>query len=175
MGSFLGSLLAGVLTLGGVYLTIKEQRFSQLLDRFPKMLIKIDKLHTLLHSPEIYGLLDSKEELNGSIMDGLENLNVKKVESLELASEVNADIYLSVKKIFNIVDESLENYPRSRINTAFFNQFTQDERLEWEEKQTEYNSRRRSAAIDILKEIETFDRKYEDFIKKHSKMLKINR
>lgn len=77
MGSFFNSLIARILTLGGVYLTIKDQRFSRILEKLPGMLLEINKIKEVLHYKEIYGILNSIEDystgefLEGNSLDGI--------------------------------------------------------------------------------------------------------
>ncbi|TKI50279.1 hypothetical protein [Lysinibacillus tabacifolii] len=103
IAAIIGGIISGGLTLGGVYITIKNSEKNELLDKLPGKILSMD--YILSNSLD----LDLLETLlyNNNYKDFYSkfyNLAENKQNILEKAANVNTDFYQIVKEYINIVD-----------------------------------------------------------------------
>lgn len=104
-GGFLGSLLGGLLTLGGVMLTIKEQRIKSIIENYPLKMRNLDKINDKVG--EYFLTIRSYDDNKKSLLAVREvrKLQEEKSEFMELASEINGEFYYKVKYLFQVLDD----------------------------------------------------------------------
>lgn len=105
LGGIFGGIISGALTLGGVYLTIKNQEKTKMKDEFPKMSLNLDHIFELMPNLlYLESLLYNKEyEKFFKIM---ENFESKRRDILTLAAGVNANFYEIIRSYLGIVEKT---------------------------------------------------------------------
>lgn len=165
MGSFLGSLIAGILTLGGVYLTIKEQRVESTIEKFPHRLRHLDKLYDYFNLDRNRKIQKNYDDgMNGLVNDAITEIYRNKDELIKNATEVNGYFYLEVKNIIEISEQWCKKFPREKRRSAYDNL-----------TQNEYSMLKRANypdfIIELNKWLQNFDEMYKDFVEEQHKLI----
>ncbi|PID23395.1 hypothetical protein [Sporosarcina sp. P7] len=165
MGSFIGSLIAGVLTLGGVYLTIKEQRVESMIEKFPKKLQQLDNIYEFFNSEEIGNIKKHNNEgLYGIVDTAISDITRKRVELIDGATEVNGYFYFEIKNIIKKANEFNKEFPREKRFSLQHRDLNTDE----------YRAVKIERYADFIIELECwvkkFNKMYYIFVDEHEKM-----
>jgi hypothetical protein len=124
-GSFFGSIIGGLLTLIGIYLTIKREHYEKIISNFGIKIRKVDEVSNSLEKliDEIAKIENPvnhvdfvnryHEEINNEILRKIREIKV-------LASEVNAELYYEISFIQKLLIETFNSYFEN-INHIIFN------------------------------------------------------
>lgn len=99
-GGYIGSILSGLLTLGGVYLTLRNQKNQEIKNNYPKVIVSIDDIENFLSEVSIIELSYRKSYFE-SCLNHCDSLLKDRKIYLEVASKINGDVYKSIKNILN--------------------------------------------------------------------------
>lgn len=109
LGGILGGIISGLLTLGGVYLTIHEQRRKELIDSYPERRINGDQLLFLFFElgwiEEHLKEENFKEEYFERIIRECEEIAKKAEEILLMSAKVSGKFYVLSRQVVTLAAE----------------------------------------------------------------------
>ena len=110
LGSILGGLFGGLLTLGGVWLTIEDQKRREAINIYPEKRLKGDEvLEGLSRIDSFEGFLSDENMKIGSLKAELLYICEEQGNYLQSASKVSGEFYVTTREIIQVSKKIKEN------------------------------------------------------------------
>lgn len=107
-GGIVGGIVGGMLTLGGVYLTIREQRIEKQIDEYPKKKMackNLEKALSVVNNEAIKILNNRSYDDYSSIITAANEVLSKRKDIIENAKEINGLVYVVAIDMIDDCDE----------------------------------------------------------------------